>query len=229
MIADYLAELADALSFDRRLARRVRREVEDHLREAVAEYAAEEQADAERRAIASFGDPRALARQFAAVSLARRTRHASIAVVLAVIAVLVAMKVRIAWYAAAKWTVSEDVREFAAMVLTIDRYAFWLSVIVALSAVFYIGCLRVPAVLQPHYCRRSRHIVFLCAAAALSLVVSVISDGVLTGLQFTGESREGGVVPLVSMAAEIVCVAAVILLIAGAVRQMGHTGALART
>jgi dsRNA-specific ribonuclease len=36
VISDYLESLVGALSFDRSLSRRVRQEVEDHLREAVA-------------------------------------------------------------------------------------------------------------------------------------------------------------------------------------------------
>ena len=86
MIAAYLAELASALGFDRRLARRVAKEVEDHLREAAAGYTSEDRAEAERRAIAGFGDPRALAVQFASVSLARRTRRVGISVILGVVA-----------------------------------------------------------------------------------------------------------------------------------------------
>lgn len=228
MIAGYLAELAGALSFDRRLARRVAREVEDHLHEAIAEHAPEDRPEAERRAIAGFGDPRALAMQFAAVSLARRTRRVSIAVVVAVVAVLMAMKVRVAWYAAANWTVSEDLRQLAAAVLAIDRFAFWLSVIVGLIALFSIGYLRVPAVLQTEYCRRSRRVVFLCAVAALSLIVSVISDGILTVLQLAGELREAAVIPLVSMAVEIASVGAVIFLIVDAIHRGGRTDSLLR-
>ena len=60
MIADYLAALSGALSFDRRLARRVTREVEDHLYQATAARAPQDRAEAERSAVASFCDPRAL-------------------------------------------------------------------------------------------------------------------------------------------------------------------------
>lgn len=229
MIAGYLAELAGALSFDRRLARRVAREVEDHLREAVAAHALEDHVEAERRVIASFGDPRALAMQFASVSLARRTRRVSVAVVVAVVAVLMAMKVRVAWYAAANWTLSDDVRALAGTVLAIDRFAFWLSVIVGLSALFYIGYLRVPAVLRPDYCGQNRRAVFLCAVAAFSLIVSVISDGLLTALQLAGESREAAAIPLVSMVVEIACVGTVTCLIVDAVRRAARTNALLRT
>jgi hypothetical protein len=229
MIPGYLAELTGALSFDRSLARRVTREVEDHLREAVAAHPSEDPAQAEREAIARFGDPQALALQFAAVSLARRTRQAGIAVVAAVVAVLIAMKVRVSWYAAANWIVSEDARELAGTVLAIDRFAFWLSVIAGLIALFYIGCLRVPAVLRPDYCRQNRRAVLLCSTAAVSLVVAVISDGLLTALRLGGELREDALVPLVSMAVEIACVGAVTYLIADATRRHSRTSALLGT
>ncbi|MEJ0075088.1 MAG: hypothetical protein WDO17_06530 [Alphaproteobacteria bacterium] len=229
MIAAYLAELSGALSFDRELARRVAREVEDHLREAVATGSLEDRAEAERRAVASFGDPRALAVQFAAVSLMRRTRRVGVAVVLAIVAVLAAMKVRVAWYAVANWTLSEDARRLAGAVLAIDRLAFWFSIIVGLIALFYIGCRRGSAVLQADDCRESRRAVFLCAVAGFSLVVSVISDGVLTALQFASESREAAAIPLLSMAVEIACAGAVTVLIFDAIRRAARTDALLRT
>ena len=53
MISDYLESLVGALSFDRSLSRRVRQEVEDHLREAVAADPVRDGIEAERRAIAN--------------------------------------------------------------------------------------------------------------------------------------------------------------------------------
>ena len=112
--------------------------------------------------------------------------------------------------------------------LAIDRYAFWGAVTVGLIALFYAGYLRVPAVLQAKYCKQNRRVIFLCATAACSLVVSVISDGVLTALQLSGELREAAI-PLVSMAAEIACVGAVTLLIVDTLRRRVRTEALLRT
>jgi hypothetical protein len=57
MISAYLESLAGALSFDRSLSRCVRQEVEDHLWEAVAADPISDRLEAERRAIANFGDP----------------------------------------------------------------------------------------------------------------------------------------------------------------------------
>jgi hypothetical protein len=57
VIYDYLESLAGALSFDRSLSRCVQQEVEDHLWEAVATDPIGDRLEAERRAIANFGDP----------------------------------------------------------------------------------------------------------------------------------------------------------------------------
>jgi len=74
VIDAYVDSLLGALRPDRSLARRLRREVEDHLWEAVAADPSEESREAQRRAIAGFGDPRLIAAQFAAVSHRSRNR-----------------------------------------------------------------------------------------------------------------------------------------------------------
>ena len=189
MIPAYLDQLAHTLRFDRALSRCVVREVEDHLREAIAADPAPDRSEAERRAIVNFGEPRVLAAQFAVVSLARRTRHLGIAVVLAIVAVLVAMKARVAWYAALQWSMSEDARPLAAIVLAVDRFAFWLAAVVGIGALLYAGRHRIPGAAGPGYRRQLRRARLLCACAAASLSVSVISDGVLTALQLGTELR----------------------------------------
>ena len=68
-------------------------EVEDHLREAAA--ADGQRRNSEQRAIASFGDPDAIAAQFAAVWLAGLTRKVGAAVILVVFAAFLVMKGRI--------------------------------------------------------------------------------------------------------------------------------------
>ena len=82
MISDYLDTLSGALSFDRSLSGRVRQEVEDHLREAIAADSRGDGPEAERRAIANFGDPHVIAAQFAVVSLAKQTRRVGAAIIL---------------------------------------------------------------------------------------------------------------------------------------------------
>ena len=98
MISEYIETLVDALSFDRSLSGRVRQEVEDHLWEAVAADPRADGPEAEQRAIANFGDPHAIAAQFAVVSLAKQTRRVSAAIILVIAGVFIAMKARVAWY-----------------------------------------------------------------------------------------------------------------------------------
>ena len=129
MISQYLESLAAALSFDRSLSRRVRQEVEDHLWGAVAADPRGDGLEAERSAIAIFGDPQLIAAQFAMVSLARRTKGVGIALILVIAGVFITMKARIAWYAVMQCAVSDDIRAVLGIVGSIDRYAFWLSVI----------------------------------------------------------------------------------------------------
>ena len=129
MISDYLESLVHALNFDRSLSRRVREEVEVHLREAVAADLRCAGPEAERRAIANFGDPQLIAAQFAVVSLAKRTRGVGNAVVLVIASVFITMKARVAWYAVMQCAIGDDIRAVSGIVGSIDRYAFWLSVI----------------------------------------------------------------------------------------------------
>ena len=203
MIARYLDEVSHALSFDRSLADCVRQEVEDHLREAAAADAAPDRAEAERRAVENFGDPHALASQFAAISLARRSRRVGIAVVSAIAGVLIMMKARVAWYAAAQWTISEEMRALGRAVLAIDRWAFWLAAATAATALASIAWRRVPAVFHAGYGRHLRRAFLLCAVATASLGVSVAGDGVLTALQFGAQRWSEALIPIASMAIEI--------------------------
>jgi HAAS len=212
MISAYLRELADALRFDPPLARAVVQEVKDHLREAAAAEPIDDHQEAERRAIAKFGDARELAVQFAAVSLARWTRRAGIAIVLAIVAVMVMMKARVAWYAIMQRTMSDDARAIAAVVLAIDRYAFWISAIIGIAALIQISCYRTPVHLHTGYRRHLYRSVFLFAGATTALFVSVMSDIVLTMLQIGMTWSSESIVPIISISLEIACVVGIALL-----------------
>jgi hypothetical protein len=115
------------------------------------------------------------------------------------------MKARVAWYAVMQCAISDDIRAVSGVVGLIDRYSFWLSVIIGIGGWAYISSLRVPQ-------RSIRHIAgsfvvpFFCTAAAGALVVSVISDGVLTALRLPGtELSAEFLIPIFSMAIEIAC------------------------
>jgi len=137
------------------------------------------------------------------------------------------MKARVAWYAAMEWTLSEEARPLGAIMLSIDRYAFWLAVVIGIGTLLYIGSRRVAAVPDKRYCKQHRRAILLCAAATGALVVSVIGDAALTVLQLgSRELSVRSVVPTVSMAIEIACAAAIIALIAGTIRRARHAEAL---
>ena len=230
MIPDYLERLACELDFDRSLSRRVRQEVEDHLWEAVAANSTGNMLAAQQRAIASFGDARVIAAQFAVVSLAKYSKRAGVAAVLVIAAVFMAMKARVAWYVAMQWAISDDMKAIGGLVVQIDRYSFWLSVIVGLGGWAYIRSRGIPAAFHPAYRRQLRRFFLLCTTAATALVVSVISDGVLTALQLRGaELSAESLVPIISMAIEIACVGILVFHIRGIALRAASTAALLKT
>jgi hypothetical protein len=230
MIQDYLDRLSRELDFDQSLARGVRQEVEDHLWEAVAADPAGNMPEAQRRAVANFGDARAIAAQFAVVSLVRRSRQAGVAAMLVIVGIFIAMKVRIAWYAAAQWAISDDLRAISRVVGMIDRYAFWVAIIVGLGGLIYIRSREIPSALHPAYRRQLRRFFMMCGTAAAALVVSVISDAVLTALNFRGtELSPEFLVPILSMAVEIACVGMLMFHIRGITQRAASTAALLKT
>jgi hypothetical protein len=230
MIQDYLDRLARELDFDRALSRCVRQEVEDHLWEAVAACPTANEMEAQQRAIANFGDPRFIAAQFAVVSLARHSRRAGVAAVLVIASVFIAMKARVAWYAAARWAIGDDMRAISGLVASVDRYAFLLSVVVALGGWLYIRSRKIPTVLYPAYRRQLRRFFVLCSAAAAALVVSVSSDAVLTAIQLHGtELSAASLVPILSMAVEVACVGILVFHIRGVTLRAASTAALMKT
>jgi hypothetical protein len=230
MIQDYLELLARELDFDRSLSRCVRQEVEDHLWEAVAANPAKNIHDAQQQAIANFGDARVIAAQFALISLARQSRRAGVAAILVIAGVFIAMKARLVWYAATQWTVGDDMRAVSGLVGLIDRYAFWLSLIVGLGGWIYIRSRQIPAAFYPAYRRQLRRFFVLCSAAAAALVVSVSSDAVLTAIQLHGtELSAASLVPIFSMAVEIACVGILVSHIRGITLRAASTAALMKT
>jgi len=191
----------------------VRREAEDHLREVASAKGGTP--EAERCAVARFGAPGVIAGQLAAVALAKRAREAGVAVVAVIVFAYFAMQARLAWYALTQWGLSADARAISAVVAAIDRWAFWLAVLVGAVAV---ACA---------YRRQLRRFRLLCPVAAGALFASVLCDGILTTLRL----REAAwsfdfLVPLLSMAIEIACVAALVLQLRRMARRMAATEAL---
>jgi hypothetical protein len=77
LIADFGSAVARELSFDPRLARRLRVEIEDHLHEAVADGADAQAENRLMKVMCAFGDPQMFARQFLATALLSLARRAA--------------------------------------------------------------------------------------------------------------------------------------------------------
>lgn len=228
MISEYLERLARELAFDPVLARRMRREVEDHLREALERDPSDDRLDAERRAVAKFGDPRAIASQFAVVSLAALARRVGLAALLLIGAVFIAMKARVAWYGVMPFPLAEETRALGEIVLSIDRWAFWLALLAGAAGWVYIDSRRPPEGFTREYRTQLRRFSALCSAATAALVVCVASDGVLTLLRLIGAQWSVGFfVPLFSMAIEIACAGALVSCLRAMARHASRTARLA--
>jgi hypothetical protein len=210
-IGAYADSLAAKLSFDRSLQRCVRDEVEDHLREAVA---AGDPLEAQRRAIARFGDPQVIATQFALVSLAGQARKFGVTVILVISGVFLAMATRVAWYHLTQWELCEAVIGLSETVGVVDRSAFMLAAIGGIAG---------------WACReRLTRFRMLCALTTGALAASVASDAVLTALRLSGwEISVDFLIPLFSMAIEVACVVVLIVHIRRFSRRMASTAALA--
>ena len=227
LIDDYVEQLARKLDFDRSLSRRVCREVEDHLREAVAADTTNDVAAAERRAVANFGDPDAIAAQFAVISLAKQSRRTSSASILGIAAIFIAMKGRVAWYAAAQWPANIDPRSIVGIIGSVDRYAFWFAVIAGIGCWLYIGTRRFPHAFDSMFRKQLDRFLLVSTAMVAALMASVVSDGILTAMQLSGTGfSAGSLVPILSMAIEILCAGLLALHIRGTTRRVTQIAAL---
>jgi hypothetical protein len=230
MIAAYVESLEEKLGFNPSLSRRVRREVEDHLWEAVEAARPDDAREAVERAIAAFGNPNVIAAQFATVWLAKQTQKVGITVILVIAGVFVAMKARVAWYAATQWGLADEVRAVAKLVGLVDACAFWLSLVAGIAGCAYLILRRAPAagLYAAHY-RQLRRVLLLSAVSAAALIVSVIGDGALTALRLMArEFSTDCLIPISSMAIEIVCAGVLILTVRNiAVRMARATTLLA--
>jgi hypothetical protein len=221
MISGYLRELSEALRFDPALSARVLPEVRDHLEEALAAEPLENRQEAERRVIERFGDPRELAAQFAPISLSRHIRRAGVALLVATVAVMVLMKARVFWYALVQWTLTDEARSLAQLVVSVDRDAFWLAAAIGIASLFYIARYPTPLRAGERYRRRLREAAWLFGFATALLGISVASDLVLAGLQFRSDVH--ALVPIASVALEIACIGVIAFLVANAARRLAHT------
>jgi hypothetical protein len=225
-VADHLAALTRALAFDPALARRMRREAEDHLVEA-SERDGGERLAAETRAVAAFGDPHVLARRFAAASLLAQTRRTGMVMIAALGGIYLAMKGRIAWYGLVQWGVREDWQAMNAVGVWLDRWAFLLALAGAVAACGYIATRRAPAEFHRAYGHELGRCVTLCAAAAAALVVVVAIETVLTGCRlYAAGLSSAAAIPALTLALELALAGVLVVHIRAVFRRARCAAAL---
>lgn len=226
-IADYVDRLAQELSFDRVLSRRVRAEVEDHLRQAAIDAPGGPSAETERRAIVTFGEPRALARQYAAASLLTQMRRVGAIMVLALAGVFAAMEGRVAWYKLVQWQVNDTAKAANAIGLPLDRSAFMLAMGIALIGCCYIATRRAPAEFHRAYGQELRRCLLLCGAATAALLMAIATETVLNGFRLLGaEPSAAMAIPASTLAAEIAAAVVLILRLRATLRRMAAASSL---
>jgi hypothetical protein len=204
-IADFSSAVARELSFDPRLARRLRAEVEDHLHEALADCGDPHDENRLAEVICAFGDPRAFAQQFLATAMLSLARRAAAVTALAVVGMFGAMEARAVWYGWVNWPVSGHLRAANAIGHPIDRFAFVLAAAFALSAVAYVIMRRAPARFHVTFGREIGSCVKLNAAVALALMSAMATELVLTGVRlFEAELDVRVLLPFVSLILEVV-------------------------
>jgi hypothetical protein len=229
--SEYLDALQAALSFDQSLARRVRKEFEDHLQEAIASDPSEDRSEAELRAIAKCGDPRAIAAELATTSLAKQAKRLAAVIVLVLLGVLLSMKGHIAWYAAMQWAIIDEIRPVATAVGTLARYAFWTATFVG-AAAWTLGSRyrRPPDYFHMKYTRHLRRFCLIASMTAAALSVSVLSDAALATLRLVSTSPSiAFTIPILSVALELVGAGALIVLIRALVRRAMFTTELQKS
>jgi HAAS domain-containing protein len=219
LVAGYLDTLGRELSYDPLLSRRVRLEVEDHLWEAAANEGGDA-AEAQRKAIEKFGDPREIARQYAALSIFSQIRRVAVIVVLALVGIFLSMRGRSAWYSLMQWGFSDQTQFIGAIGVSVTRYAFMLAFAIGLVGCAYIGSCRAPTGLHQAYCEQMRRSTTLCVLAGYALLTSVAVDVMLTTLHLLETKyAAAALIPILSAGVEIALLGLLFLNIRVAIRR----------
>jgi hypothetical protein len=226
-IADYLDALARELGFDIVLSRRVCAEVEDHLWQVTDGCMSIE---SQQRAVANFGDPRDIARQYITATLLAHVRWVGLAMIGAATAIFLAMKARVVWYEVMQWELNAEWAAVRATGLATDRYGFLAAISIALIGWVYISTRRAPIRLHVTYNKELKRCIVLCGAAAGGLIVSVTVETVLTGIcQFEIEWCAAALVPILSLIIEMAVAALLVLRIRAMIRRTAVAFSLLET
>jgi hypothetical protein len=109
---------------------------------------------------------------------------------------------------------------------SIDRYSFWLSVVIGMGCWVYSSRGRFQISLGQKHRGLFRRFIFLCTAAAIALVVSVVSDAVLTLLRLPKVDLSlEFLIPALSMLCEILGAG----LLVCQIRATAHRASIARS
>ena len=228
LMTAYLDQLTRELSFDPSLARRMRAEAEDHLQEAVASDPMGVTTEAERRAIARFGAARDIAAQCAVPSLVKQVKNAGAAATLIAVGVLIAMKIRIATYAATSQVVSDDpaLDRLRTVISTIDRYAFWCGLLIAICGWAYISIVCASDEARLVWPKRLRLSLLMYAAAAVAVVITVASDTILTALRLLPAGQVAILFPCLTIGLEAALAIALVLRLRVTMRRLASSARL---
>jgi hypothetical protein len=228
-VADFSADIARQLRFDPQLARRVRAEVEDHLSEAMAARGEAACADAQRQAIAAFGDAHEIARAFMPSALQSLSRRTAVLTALAVIGIFLVMLARFAWFRWVGWPVGETARAAGAIGLPVDRLAFAIAFGFALAALIYAMTRRAPPNLHAGFGREIRRAIALGAIAVLALFTAIATELILTGIRLAEtDIGSSALVPALSLALEAAVAAGATAYLGLALRRLSLALQLAR-
>jgi hypothetical protein len=219
LIDRYLASLERELSYDPALARRVRCEAEDHLREAIA---ADPVRDGERRAIERFGEPREIAARFASSSLRRQRKALAATVAGALALVFLAMKVRLAVAGPMHGALAHH--PLLGAVLAIDRCAFWFALVAGAWA--WAHATRAPKapIFDAAFRRWLRMSFILSSSATAGVVASIAADAFLTAARLA--AQRSLFVLLASLAVEVALAGFLIVAIRETTRRSETISAL---
>ncbi|HWI28208.1 MAG TPA: permease prefix domain 1-containing protein [Stellaceae bacterium] len=219
-VADYLDALSRALAFDPRLARRVRREVEDHLQDAIAAEADGPSIAARQRALARFGDCRALAEQYRALSLVASAQRMAASVIVAGGTIFLTMKLRVLWYALLHWSAGARLATATSLALPIDRYAFFVGALLGIAAWIHAAGSALAPRKRAGCGRRMRRSRLLAAGGTAGLSLAVALDLLLTALRLAEAPGLGpGLIPAVLMLVEIAVTFGLVLLLRTTLRR----------
>ena len=220
-VAEYLDRLTRALRFDPQLSRRVRREIEDHLLEAIANDEGPNQSEAARRAIARFGDPQLIVRQYAPLSLLQQTRRVGGILVLSIAVILVLMKGRVALYDFLQWRLNPEwLGGLGAIAPAIDRHMFQMSLVLGILGWVYIASRHAPSTINSEYQHQLERCLLSSATASGLLIGAVVLDTILGGMRiFYAGMSLAAVIPLLSIVIEIGLVGAIAIELRKMVRR----------